>query len=102
VIPFPNAATDKGCKLESILGTPRGEVTYIQGSGFEPNEDLTVDGESYSEKNHSTSKAEADGSYFAVTLPYVLGKQSGNTRWAVKGKNCNPVLTFSWGTYQLE
>jgi hypothetical protein len=102
VIPFPNSVTDKACKIESVIGTTKGEVTYIQGSGFEPNEDLTVDGESYGEKNHGASKAEADGSYFAVALPGVLGKSSGTTRWSVKGKNCNPVLNFSWGTYQFE
>lgn len=102
VIPFPTTASDKGCTLQSILGTPKGEVTYIQGSGFEPNEELITDGESYGEKNHNVAKAEADGSYFAVALPNVLGKASGTTRWSVKGKNCNPVLTFSWGTYQLE
>jgi hypothetical protein len=101
-VPFPNAATDKGCRLESILGTPKGEITYVQGSGFEPNEELTTDGESYGEKNHSVSKAEADGSYFAVAMPNVLGKTTGMTTWSVKGKNCNPKLTFSWGSYHLE
>jgi hypothetical protein len=102
VIPFPNSVTDKGCSLQSILGTPKGEVTYIQGSGFEPNEELTMNSESYGEKNNGVAKAEADGSYFAVALPNVLGKTSGTTVWSVKGKNCNPTLTFSWGTYQLE
>jgi hypothetical protein len=102
VSPFPNAVTDKGCKLESVIGTPKGEVTYIQGTGFEPNEALTFSGESYGEKNSGTTKAEADGSYFAVTLPNIKGKNSGTTTWSVKGKNCNPVLAFSWGTYQLE
>jgi hypothetical protein len=102
VVPFQNSVTDKGCRLESILGTPKGEVTYIQGSGFEPNEELTMDSESYGEKNHGVAKAEADGSYFAVALPNVLGKTSGTTVWSVKGKNCGPTLTFSWGTYQLE
>jgi hypothetical protein len=102
VVPFPNSVTDKGCKLESILGTPKGEVTYIQGSGFDPNEDLIMEGESYGEKNHGAAKAEADGSYFAVAMPNVLGKTSGTTVWSVKGKNCNPILTFSWGTYQLQ
>jgi hypothetical protein len=58
--------------------------------------------ESYGEKNSGVSKAEADGSYFAVALPYILGKTSGITTWSVKAKNCNPVLTFSWGTYQLD
>jgi hypothetical protein len=102
VIPFPNSVTDRACKLESVIGMTKGEVTYIQGIGFEPNEELTVDGESYGEKNHAATKAEADGSYFGVALPHVLGKSSGTTRWSVKGKNCNPVLNFSWGTYQLE
>jgi hypothetical protein len=102
VVLFPNSATDKGCKLESILGTPKGEVTYIQGSGFEPNEDLTMDSESFGEKNHGIGKAEADGSYFATLMPNVLGKTSGDTVIKVKGKNWRPELTISWGTYQIE
>jgi hypothetical protein len=100
--PFPNAITDKGCRLESIIGTPKGEITYIQGIGFDPNEELTTDGESYGEKNHYVTKAEADGSFFATTMPNVLGKASGITTFEVKGKNCDPKLSFSWGTYQLE
>jgi hypothetical protein len=102
LVPFPNAATDKGCRLESVLGTPNGELTYIQGSGFEPNAELTIDSQSYDEKHHDTSKAEADGSYFAVIMPYVSGKTSGKTVWEVTSKSCNPKLSFSWGTYHLE
>jgi hypothetical protein len=101
-IPFPNTVTDRGCTLQTILGTPKGEVTYVQGSGFQPNEELTMDSESYGEKNHGTAKAEADGTYFAVALPNILGKTSGTTTWSVKGKNCNPVFSFTWGTYHLE
>jgi hypothetical protein len=101
-IPFPNSVTDKACSLESVIGTPKGEITYVQGIGFEPNEELTIDSESYGEKVHGVTKAEADGSYFGVTMPHVLGKSSGTTRWSVKGKNCSPVLNFPWGTYQLE
>lgn len=102
VIPFPNSTTDGGCRLESILGMPKGEVTYIQGAGFAPGEELTVDTESYAEKIHSVDHAEADGSYFATTLPNVLAKKAGTTVWSVRGKNCHPSLTFSWGTYQVE
>jgi hypothetical protein len=102
IVPFPNATTDKGCHLESVIGTPKGELTYIQGTGFEPNEELTTHGESYGEKNRGVDKAEADGSYFAAILPAVLGKTSGSTIYRVKGKNCSPELTFSWGTYQHE
>jgi hypothetical protein len=102
VILFPNAATDKGCRLDSVIGTPNGEVTYIHGSGFQPNEELITDSESYGEKNHGVQKAEADGSYFATLLPNVLGKTSGTTVVEVRGKNCDPKLSFSWGSYQLE
>ena len=37
-----------------------------------------------------------------VLMPYVTGKKSGKTTIEVKGKNCNPKLTFEWGTYHLE
>ena len=102
VVPFPNSTRDKGCNLESIIGTAQGEVTYIQGTGFEPGEDLITDSESYAEKHHEVAKADANGSYFAAVLPNVLGKKSGKTVWEVRGKNCDPKLTFLWGTYQLE
>jgi len=102
VVPFPNAKSDKGCGLESIIGSPNGELTFIQGSGFEPNADLTIDGESYGEKHHDKSTAQADGSYFSALMPYVAGKKSGKTTIEVKSKNCDPKLTFEWGTYHLE
>jgi hypothetical protein len=55
VVPFPNSTTDKGCRLESIIGTPNGESTFIQGDGFEPNAELTIDSQSYDEKHRAVS-----------------------------------------------
>ncbi len=101
-VPFPNTTTDSACRLESIIGTPNGELTFVQGSGFQANEELIVDSESYGEKHHEVTKAAADGSYFSAVLPYVLGKKSGKTVWEVKGHSCHPKLTFTWGTYHLE
>jgi len=101
-IPFPNAKSDKGCRLESIIGSPNGELTFIQGSGFDANAELTVDGESYGEKHNDKSTAQADGSYFSALMPYVAGKKSGKTTIEVKSKNCDPKLIFEWGTYHLE
>jgi hypothetical protein len=102
VVPFPNAKSDKGCRLESIIGSTNGELTFIQGGGFEPNVELTVDGESYGEKHHDKATAQADGSYFSALMPYVAGKKSGKTAIEVKSKNCDPKLTFEWGTSHLE
>ena len=88
--------------MESIIGNSNGELTYIQGSGFEPNAELAMEGESYGEKHLDKSKAEADGSYFLALMPYVVGKKSGKTTIEVRSKNCSPKLTFEWGTYHLE
>jgi hypothetical protein len=102
VIPFPNAKSDKGCRLESIIGSANGELTFIQGSGFDANAELNVDSESFSEKHHDKGTAQADGSYFSALMPYVAGKKAGKTTIEVKSKNCDPKLTFDWGTYHLE
>jgi hypothetical protein len=101
-VPFPNSAVDKGCRLQSIIGSPKGELTFVEGTGFDPNEDLTIDSESYGEKHHDVTKAAADGSFFSAVMPFVLGKKSGKTVWEIKARSCHPKLTFSWGTYQLE
>jgi len=104
VQPFPNATTDKTCKLESVLGTPGGELTFIQASGFAPNAELTIKSQSYDEKHDYTAKADADGTYFSALLPAVAGKKSGKTVIEVKSASCSPKLHFQWGenSYHLE
>jgi hypothetical protein len=104
VVPFPNVVVDNGCRLESIIGTPNGELTFVQGTGFEPNAALTMESQSYDERHHDVSKAQADGSYFAAIAPSVLGEKSGVTVLEVKSSKCNPKLTFRWGedTYHLQ
>lgn len=104
VIPFPNSTTDNGCHLESVIGTPNGELTFIQASGFDPGEELIMSGKSYDEEHRDVVKAAPDGSYFATLLPAVKGKKSGKTVLELKSKKCAPKITFSWGegAYQLQ
>ena len=104
VQPFPNATTDKACKLESVLGTPDGELTFIQATGFAPNAELTIKSQSYDEKHDYTAKADDDGTYFSALLPAVAGKESGKTVIEVKSASCGPKLHFQWGenSYHLE
>jgi hypothetical protein len=79
-----------------------GELTFVQGTGFAPNAELSIDSESFGEKHHDKGTAQADGSYFSALLPYVAGQKSGKTTIEVKSKTCDPKLTFEWGTYHLE
>ena len=104
VQPFPNVITDKACKLESVLGTPNGELIFIQATGFEPNSVLTINSQSYDEKHDYAAKADTDGTYFAALLPAVSGKKSGKTVVEVKSASCSPKLHFQWGenSYHLE
>jgi hypothetical protein len=104
VQPFPNVVIDKSCKLESVLGTPDGNLIFIQAAGFEPNSTLTITSQSYDEKHQSSAKAETDGTYFAALLPAVSGKKSGKTTIEVKSTECSPKLQFQWGqnAYHLE
>jgi hypothetical protein len=97
VVPFPNFETDGKCRLESILGSSNGELIFIEASGFVPNEELTVDSKSYGEAKHYKAHADLNGSYFAALLPFVSGKASGSTQFAVATHTCNPTLTFDWG-----
>ena len=104
VVPFPNEKKDKNCKLESIIGTPNGELMFVQASGFEPNADVDIDSQSYSEKHHEVGRTTSEGSLFSAVLPSVKGKKSGKTTWQVTAKSCSPKLAFQWGegSYHLE
>jgi len=97
VIPFPNDVADKSCKLQSVLGTSKGELMFIQGTGFESNSNLTITTQSYEEKHQYNTRADANGFYFATLMPYVAGKKSGETRFEVKSRSCDPEIKFEWG-----
>ena len=50
------ATDEKGCRLESIIGTVNGELTWIQGSGLSLNTELTIDIQSYDENITTSAK----------------------------------------------
>jgi hypothetical protein len=81
---------------------PNGEITYVQGSGFKPNTDSTIESQRYDEKHHNTAKAQPDGSYFGTWMPYVSGKKSGETVIEVKSKPAVPGSSSPGGSYHLE
>ena len=96
-VPLPNQSIDKGCSIQSVLLTPRAEEVAIEGTGFEPSADLTFESSSSGERHSVRAKADADGNYFSVMLPYRQGEQHGTTQVTIKSSACSPVLTFTWG-----
>jgi hypothetical protein len=72
-------------------------VVLIVGSGFPSNADLTMDSGSEGERHSGKGKADADGRYRSVLLPYVLNVARGTTTVNLTAANCSPRVSFPWG-----
>lgn len=79
-------------------------VVQIRLTGFQPDEEFTIEQRSENEGGPSKGKADAQGIYNAVILPFVKGKRSGKARFVVSGKSCKIGIEFPWGegSYQYQ
>jgi hypothetical protein len=97
IIPEPITGKDKGCTLEAVRLMPRFETAMIRGKGFAPNEDLNFSSKSSGEGQESQLKADSNGQFVSALLPFVKHQSSGKTQVEVKGKECMPKVSFTWG-----
>lgn len=97
IVPNPNQVVDKGCSLQSVLLLPGAAEVLVEGSGFAANTDLSIELNSLGERHKQKVKADAEGVYSTVLLPFAPGRTSGDTEVSMKSAACNPVLTFHWG-----
>lgn len=97
VVPFPNRATDAGCVLEMTLVTPKAEAVMLSASGFKPGARLDLEMTSEGEKQQPAAKADENGAYEGVVLPFKKGLTKGRTQVSVHSDSCNPALSFAWG-----
>ena len=97
IVPDPVEKNDNGCTLEAIRLTQKNELLLVRAKGFQPNEDLVFQSESYDEKRCGHAKADAQGEYFAGLMPFVKDKKRGTTEITLKGAKCAPALAFEWG-----
>jgi hypothetical protein len=113
-IPFPVANTDKGCKLQVILGMKDAALVLIEGTGFPPNTPLKLDAVTGANTRELHPKAAADGRIVVPLLTGVKGQTSGQTTVRFDGVNhtpslqtstmppapdpdCTPAVSFTWG-----
>jgi hypothetical protein len=97
VVPDPIMAKDKGCTLSVERLLPHFEVTYIAGSGFPPNSDVSFDAQSYDEKHPVNTKTDSEGNLQFALLPFVAGHHKGTTTIKGVGTTCSPSIKFEWG-----
>ena len=104
VVPFPIEAHDNSCTLSVVMGAPRYSIVAVQGSGFQPSEELFIETQSENEKGQGKTKVSDQGTFVAVVGPIVKGKASGNTRFTVTGEACKVSVEFPWGqdSYQYQ
>lgn len=104
VVPFPMDANAGPCRLSMLETGPYYFGVLIRVTGFQPNEDLSIEQRSENESMQSKAKADAQGAYNAGVLPFVKGKRSGKARFLVAARSCNIGIEFPWGegSYQYQ
>ena len=104
VIPFPMEETAGPCHLSAIETGPYYFGVLIRLTGFQPDEELTIEQRSENEGGQSKGKADAQGTYNAGIFPFVKGKRSGKARFVASGKSCKIGIEFPWGedSYQYQ
>lgn len=104
-IPFPVEATDKGCKLDMILGTKNAEMVLISGEGFKSHDStFTAGSETFGEKRPLSAGPNAEGRFTVAMTPWVANHDNGDTVVYVQSAACTTTISFHWGkdTYKPE
>jgi hypothetical protein len=104
IVPFPLEKTAGPCHLSLIETAPYYVGVLIGLSGFQPDEELTIEQQSENESGRLKAKADAQGMYNAALFPFVKGKRSGKARFEALGKSCKIGIEFPWGegSYQYQ
>ncbi len=97
IVPVPIAGTDKTCRAEIVLLTPKAEAVLLEASGFRAQSPLKMLTESEGERHELSVMADATGNYKSMVLPFVQGKQHGTMHVTVSSDACSPALNFPWG-----
>ena len=96
-IPFPEVSEDNGCKLNMTLVAANGTEMFIWATGFPPNTEIQLLGNSAGEILQSIRHTNAEGQFAAVELPGVIGKNDGiDTVSVVGGVSCRPSVSLPW------
>ena len=103
-VPFPIEGTDKGCKIDVLLGSKDAELVLIEGEGFKQDATYTLGSESYGQKYPLRATMSAQGRFIAALTPWAPGHDTGDTVVYYESSTCTPTVSFHWGkdTYKPE
>lgn len=103
-VPFPLEQSANGCRLSVEMSAPNYAGVVLHGSGFQPNETLTINLASGPEGGKQQASATPDGTYTAAIFPAVKGQKSGNASVMIASPKCSVAVQFPWGdgSYRLQ
>lgn len=99
ITPFPHMVQDdQGRKIELKAEDHMGYSFTIHGSGFHPNEKITVKSCSHNESASFPLDVDNQGNFVFGYNPAVVGKTEGSFKLTFSGKNIKPLkLQHYWG-----
>lgn len=97
LVPAPVEASNNGCKLRALLGSPAGEAILMSGEGFPANADLILKGDSSGEQLTAQQHSDANGEVHWTELPYVIGKDNGILKDTLVSSACTVTVEIPWG-----
>jgi hypothetical protein len=103
-VPFPIEQTADGCRLSVETSAPNYTGVVIHGSGFQPNDALTIDLASGPEGGKQQATATPEGTYTAAIFPAVKGQTSGKASVTITSPKCSVAVQFPWGegSYKIQ
>ncbi|HEY1524828.1 MAG TPA: hypothetical protein VGH51_01215 [Candidatus Angelobacter sp.] len=99
---LPNAiqSTNNGCKVNVVRLMPKFELAFVQFSGFPPQSEVNVRGNSAGEIHDFKLTTNAEGYVDTGILPFKAGKSSGTMELQTKTPKCSLKVSFKWGVIE--
>lgn len=103
-VPFPMEGSDRGCKLQVILGSKDAELVLVEGQGFKHDATYTLGTESFGQKRPLRVAINPKGSFTAALTPWAPNRTVGDTVVYYQSSSCTPTVDIHWGkgTYKPE
>lgn len=97
IVPLPLQGEDKGCRVSATLLLQGAALLFVEGTGFAPNTEVTMSGNSEGEKHDSKEKVDAQGRFVSALMPAKAGITHGSIKIVVKSASCSPAVSVPWG-----
>lgn len=125
IVPFPLEAQDAACRVAMVLGGPTTETYLVEGTGYQPGEEVKVELNTGDRTVQGQLPADADGRISLVVnhahdklkgklslskqgkadllvlednRTLFFGKTGGEATLKAAGNACSPVISYQWGT----